>query len=64
MDTLELASRGSMRDENDFDGDGDDSDADAAAAAAAADAEANSTMDPSLFPYECATEHSASEDAA
>ena len=60
MDTLELASRGSMRDENDFDGDGDDSDADAAAAA---DAEANSTMDPSLFPYECATEHSASEDA-
>jgi hypothetical protein len=46
-----------MRDENDFDGDGDDSDADAADAA-----EANSTMDPSLFPYECAAEHSSSED--
>ena len=58
MDTLELASRGSMRDENDFDGDSDDSDADAAAAAD----DANSTLDPSLFPYDCANEYSASAD--
>ncbi len=54
IDTLELASRGVVRDQSEF-GDDDDSDADAEVDGDADDDAADfGLMDESLFPYACA----------
>ena len=47
IDTLELASKGMIKDENDFGEDGDDEDA------ADADVSEAFTIDASMFPYDC-----------